>query len=292
MSKQKGLGRGLSALFSEENTKEEVNDISPGISEVDIILVEPNKSQPRKTFDSQSLSELSESIKEFGIIQPLLVSKKDEGYEIIAGERRWRAAKLAGLKKIPIVIKEYSDLESLEVSLIENLQREDLNPIEEAQSYKRLTDEFGLKQEEIALRIGKSRSTITNSMRILNLDKEVQALVANNKISSGHARAILMMDTDMQHEIAEKIINEGLSVRQTETLVKKLSEEKKATRQSMTEYFSNNDFYYKNIENNLKNLLGTKVKLNNGKTKGKIEIEYYSDDDLDRIIYTLKKLEV
>lgn len=294
MNSKRALGRGLNALISD--TEEVINE-TKDTTELDISLIEPNRDQPRKLFDEQALVELSESIKEFGIIQPLIVRKIEDYYEIIAGERRWRAARLAGIKKIPVIIKNYDNLHSIQVSLIENLQREDLNPLEEALSFKRLAEEFDLKQEEIAEKVGKSRSAVTNTLRILNLDDRVQKLIYENKISAGHARALLVIsDSDLQYMAAEKIVFEELSVRQVELLVKEITEKEKEklneVKPKNNVSFFNSNIYYKTMEKQLNTILGTKVKIQNGKNKGKIEIEYYTDDDLENIVSMIKKLEV
>jgi ParB family chromosome partitioning protein len=287
---KKGLGKGLSALIKE--VEEEVVEVDNKSSvEIDINKIEPNKSQPRKHFDEILLNELAESIIAYGIIQPIIVKKQNDYYEIIAGERRWRAARIAGLSTVPVIIKEYSRQETLEIALIENIQREDLNPMEEAESYKMLIDEFNLSQEQVSEKVGRSRSAIANSMRLLNLDKRVQNFVVENKITNGHARALLTLeDGNMQFEVAEKIIEEQLSVRQVEVLVKTLMEEKpqKIEKEVVK---SKVDFAYKAIEREFSQIFGTKVQITNGKKKGKIEIEYYSDDDLDRLLTIVKSIE-
>lgn len=306
-AKKTGLGRGLDALFPEkngekvkttvkkENTSVETTEISvkskdshgednKSVLTVKISKVEPNRSQPRKQFDEDALLELSESIKQYGVLQPLLVSDKKDYYEIVAGERRWRAAKLAGLKEVPVIIKELSDQQVVEISLIENIQREDLNPIEEAMAYKRLIEEFSLKQDEIAERVSKSRTAVTNSMRLLKLAPKVQQMLIDEMISAGHARAILAItEPDTQYSVAMKVFDEKLSVRETEKLVKKLLEpakERKGKVGSTTE-----DVIYESLEEKMKGIMGTKVHIQRKKNnKGKIEIEYYSRDELERII--------
>lgn len=252
---------------------------------VKISSVEPNREQPRKQFNEEAIQELSESIKQYGILQPLLVSDKKDYYEIIAGERRWRAAKLAGLKEIPVIIKEFTDQEIVEVSLIENIQREDLNPIEEAMAYKRLMDEFQLKQEEIADKVSRSRTTITNSIRLLKLDIRVQQYLIEDKITSGHARALIALpDGEAQYSLANRIIEEKLSVREVERLVKNLLEPGKKPK-SKTQGNPAEDAVYENLEERMKQIVGTRVMINRKKNnKGKIEIEYYSRDELERII--------
>lgn len=262
-------------------------------TKVKISLIEPNREQPRKVFDEDALMELADSIKQFGVLQPLIVQKKDDYYEIIAGERRWRAAKLAGLKEVPVIIKDFSDLEIVEISLIENIQRENLNPIEEAQAYKRLLNEFNLKQDEIAEKVSKSRTSITNSMRLLKLDDRVQQMVVDEMISTGHARALLgIEDKEKQYTLAMHIFDEKLSVRETEKLVKSIvnPSQKKST-EKMTD--SARTAIYENLEEKIKNILGTKVYINQkGKHKGKIEIEYYSDQELERITDLLQSIQI
>lgn len=287
MAPKKGLGKGLDKLIpvSEVKTISKSTKVSEivenGISLVKINKVEPNRTQPRKNFDEDALSELSESIRQFGIIQPLVVQKKDDYFELIAGERRWRAAKLAGLKEVPVIVKDYSEQEVVEIALIENIQREDLNPIEEAQAYKRLLTEFNLKQDQLAERVSKSRTAITNSMRLLKLCDEVQQMVIENIISSGHARALVVIeDEKLQIQVATKIMDERLSVRETEKLVKSILSPKEKRVVPEIE----NKFVYEDIENKMKEIVGTKVKVNHkANGKGKIEIEYYSNSELERI---------
>lgn len=293
---KKGLGSkglGLEALI---NTKmDDFYEVEQdGVREVDINDIEPNRNQPRKHFDEDSLMELSESLKNYGIIQPILLKRVENYYEIIAGERRWRAAKIAGIKKIPAIIKDFEKGLAFEIALVENLQREDLNPMEESESYRRLQQEFSLSQEQIAQKVGKSRSAVTNSMRLLNLDVRVQNFVAENKLSVGHARALLALnDGELQFEVAEKIIEEGYSVRTVEALVKQLleqseaCEEEKATKKE-TDFDTST---YQKIESELKSIFSTKVKVTSKKNKGKIEIEYYSNEDLDRLIGLIKGIE-
>ena len=290
--KRNGLGKGLDSLIPNKAEKvaktEKVQasakkDEQTGTGEilVKINQVEPNRDQPRKDFDEDSLMELADSIRQFGILQPLLVQKKKDYYEIIAGERRWRAAKLAGIKEIPIIVKEYTDQEIVEISLIENIQRENLNPIEEAAAYKRLLEEFHLKQDEVAERVSKSRTAVTNSMRLLKLSPRVQQMIVDDMISTGHARALLAIDDEeQQFQIANRIFDEKLSVRETEKLVKLLKNPKKEVKKQKPEH----TFVYENLEEHMKSIIGTKVSVNpkaNG--KGKIEIEYYSDQELERI---------
>lgn len=302
--KKSGLGRGLDALFPEKTVqskpktvktvkeekkvavdtkKSSQQETSNGERMMKISMIEPNREQPRKKFDEDALQELSESIKQYGILQPLLVSDKKDYYEIVAGERRWRAAKMAGLKEVPVVVKEFSTQEIVEISLIENIQREDLNPVEEAMAYKRMIDEFHLKQDEIAERVSKSRTAVTNSMRLLKLDSRVQQMMVDEMISAGHARAILAIsDPEQQYNAAMKVFDEKLSVRETEKLVKSIltPTKKKPVVSNPTE-----DAIYESLEEKMKGITGTRVFIHRKKNnKGKIEIEYYSRDDLDRII--------
>ena len=248
-----------------------------------LYMIAPNPNQPRKYFDEEQLNELAESIKQYGVLQPLLVSDKKDYFEIIAGERRWRAAKMAGLKEVPVVVKEFTDQEIVEISLIENIQREDLNPIEEAMAYKRLMEEFHLKQDEIADRVAKSRTAVTNSMRLLKLTSKVQEMVIADMISAGHARALLgISDETLQENTAMKVFDEKLSVRETEKLVKNLVSPAKKEK---TERNTAEDAIYESLEEKMKGIMGTKVSIQRKKNnKGKIEIEYYSRDELERII--------
>jgi ParB family chromosome partitioning protein len=287
-NKKSALGKGLGALIPDsaveekEREKELNND---NVLEIDINKITPNEMQPRKTFDEEKLHQLSQSIKENGIIQPIIVTKEKDFYIIVAGERRWRAAKLAGLKKVPIISRTLSDKEIMELSLIENLQREDLNPIEEALAYKRLTEEFNLTQEEVSNKVGKSRPAITNSLRLLNLDKRIQNYLTEGTISEGHGRVLAGIEkNEVQYELAKKIIDEGLNVRQTEKLSKTFEASKKRVKNEISK-----NLYIKDIEDKFKTILGTKVTINDGKKKGKIEIEYYSEEDLQRIIDILDK---
>ena len=251
--------------------------------------IEPNREQPRKKFDEDALLELSDSIKQFGVIQPLLVQKKKDYYEIIAGERRWRAAKMAGLKEVPVIVKHYTDKEILEISLIENIQRENLNPIEEALAFKKLLTEFNLKQDEVAERVSKSRTAVTNSMRLLKLDERVQQMVIDEMITTGHARALLSIeDKEIQFQLANQIFDNKLSVRETEKLVKSFGQEKKEPKKKKE---IENEFIYKNIEEKVKSILGTKVQVcHKSNNTGKIEIEYYSNDELERIVELLESI--
>lgn len=255
------------------------------ITKLSIYDIEPNRAQARKIFDPDALQELSESIQQFGIIQPIVVQKRDDYYEIIAGERRWRAAMMAGLREVPVIVKEYQENEIMEISLIENIQRENLNPIEEAQAYRTLMEEFHLTQEEVAEKVSKSRSAVTNSLRLLKLSKQVQELLMEGKISTGHARALLSIaEEEVQIEMAKRVVEEALSVREVERLVKSLSKKKSSSSSEQHPYV------YEELEKNLKQILGNKVTIKNKKNnKGKIEIEYYSQEDLERIVELLKK---
>ena len=291
--KKKGLGKGLDSLIPDnksmksvtsEKTVESKEDAAAksGVQVMKINEVEPNRDQPRKNFDEDALLELSDSIKQFGVLQPLLVRKRKDYYEIIAGERRWRAAKLAGVKEVPVIEKEYTDQEILEIGLIENIQRENLNPIEEAIAYKRLLEEFNLKQDEVAERVSKSRTAVTNSMRLLKLSDKVQQMIIDDMISTGHARALLAIDDpELQYTLANKIFDEKLSVRETEKLVKEIKNPKKPKEKKPVA----NSFIYQDLEEKMKSIMGTKVLIHRKKNdKGKIEIEYYSRDELERII--------
>ena len=287
----KGLGKGLDSMIPEKIVEEGFNpDGTPVARETEIELakIEPNRSQPRKIFNEDALVELADSIKQYGVIQPLILQKRDKYYEIVAGERRWRAAKLAGLKKVPAIIKEYSPQEVMENALIENIQREDLNPIEDAQAFQRLISEFSLKQDELAQKVGKSRVAITNSMRLLKLDPKVQQMLIDDMISSGHARAILgIEDKDEQVNVATKVFDEKLSVRETEKLVKQLTDGQRShkRKQINVELSEQEMVILKNVEEKMKKILGTKVLINQKvKDKGKIEIEYYSNEELERLM--------
>ena len=254
-------------------------------------LIEPNSEQPRKNFDEESLQELADSIKQYGILQPLIVQKKGNHYEIIAGERRWRAAKLAGITDVPVLIREYDKQQTMEIALIENVQRADLNPIEEAQAFQQLIQEFHLTQEEIANRVSKNRATITNSMRLLKLDVRVQDMLADGKISSGHARALLGLEEgERQYQVAVKIIEEKLSVRDVEKLVKMMN---RPPKEKKPEKGPDIDLIYRQVEDKLKSIMGTKVVINQkDKNKGRIEIEYYSQEELERLIELMESLRV
>lgn len=304
-AKKGGLGKGLDSLITDRVSVARTDSVNKEINKngdksiegilVSINKVEPNREQPRKNFDEDALLELSESIKQFGVLQPLLVQDKKDYYEIIAGERRWRAAKLAGLKEIPVMIKNLTEQEVVEISLIENIQRESLNPIEEAFAYKRLLNEFHLKQDEVAERVSKSRTAVTNSMRLLKLNENVQQMVIDDMITTGHARALLgIEDPQKQYAMAQKIFDEKLSVRETEKLVKKVQQEKNAPASQKEENLPDPkmEAIYRDLEEKIKVILGTKVAIHQkDKQKGKIEIEYYSMDELDRIIDLMRTIQ-
>lgn len=298
----KRLGKGLDALIPSglgvdtkpnkaeaAGTKKEEQAESSSETLVKITMVEPNRDQPRKNFDEDALQELADSIKQFGLLQPILVQQRDGYYEIVAGERRWRAAKLAGLKEVPVIIRNLTEQEIVEISLIENIQRENLNPIEEAQAYKKLLTEFNLKQDEVAERVSKSRAAVTNSMRLLKLSDEVQQMVISDMISTGHARALLAIeDADEQYALAQRIFDEKLSVRDIEKLVKSIG--KPAKEKKEKEKNESLEAVYQDIQEKLKQRLGTKVAVSGkGDGAGKIEIEFYSHDDLERILDVLNR---
>ncbi len=277
---KKALGKGLGALLAV--------DVQEGeIKELKINEIEPNMNQPRKEFDEESLRQLADSIAAHGIIQPIVVRKEGMSYKIVAGERRWRAARMAGIETVPAIVREYNDNELLEVALIENLQRENLNPLEEAEAYKRLIEEYGLTQERISKIIGKSRPSLANSLRLNKLHDDIKKMLRDDLISEGHARAILSVeDPDKQIKIAEAIVSKGLSVRDAEKLVKDFDKKEKIKEAGKDEI----ELEIRSIEDRLKNILGTKVRLQHGKNKGKIVIDYYSNDDLDRILNLLKRI--
>lgn len=299
--KKKGLGAkglGINALINTEmedmkaSKPVEKKKTEETVLELELDLIEPNRKQPRKYFDETALEELAASLKTYGMIQPIVVKKNGDYYEIIAGERRWRAAKIAGLVKVPVVIKKWEEGEAFEAALVENLQREDLNPMEEAESYQRLQEEFGLSQEKIAEKVGKSRSAITNSLRLLQLDPRVRNFVVENKLTGGHARTLLpVTDGDEQFELAEYVIEEGLSVRAVEALVKAHLEKAEKPAEKEEALSKADEREYRAIEDDLKSLFSTKVKLKplGKRNKGKIEIEYYSDEDLERLLALLKR---
>ena len=302
---KKGLGKGLGAIFGEDVVKESNEELTKvkrslpaeeeetkGSLMVKISLIEPNRDQPRKDFNEEELQELAESIKNYGVLQPLLVQKKGTSYELIAGERRWRAAKLAGLKEVPVVLREYSKQQAMEIALIENVQRADLNPIEEAQAYQQLVKEFHLTQEEIAARVSKNRATITNAMRLLKLDEEIQNLLIKGAISSGHARAILSLeDKQLQKKAAKEVLDKRLSVRETEKLAKRLaraSAEKNERNEKKDDALT---LIFQDLEERMKTIMGTKVSIHNkDKNKGRIEIEYYSEAELERIVEMIESI--
>lgn len=291
--KRGGLGKGLDSLIPEgkkpiPSKKSEEQEVKQAEQMVKITKIEPNREQPRRYFEEDALQELADSIKQFGVLQPLLVQKKGDFYEIIAGERRWRAAKLAGVKEVPVIVREYTEQEVVEIALIENIQRENLNPIEEALAYKRLLTEFHLKQDEVAERVSKSRTAVTNSMRLLNLSEKVQKMVIEELISAGHARALLGIENqDEQYELAMKILDEKLSVRDIENIIQKMKNPKQKKEKQPVE----NAFIYKDLEEKMIALMGTKVSVNHkAKGKGKIEIEYYSNEELERIFDLLMSI--
>lgn len=288
---KRGLGKGLDTMIPpvKNEKKSEKSDPAKGPETlVNITKVEPNREQPRKNFDEDALLELSESIKQYGLLQPILVQDRKDYYEIIAGERRWRAAKLAGLKQVPVIIKNLTDQEIVEISLIENIQRENLNPIEEAQAYKRLLNEFHLKQDEVAERVSKSRTAVTNSMRLLKLSDDVQRMVIDEMITTGHARALLgVEDPAEQYNLAQRIFDEKLSVREVEKIVKNMGKPAKPKKEKVVD--KSMQVIYDDISEKLKTQLGTKVNIvpkEDG--SGKIEIEFYSHDELDRILDLMK----
>lgn len=296
----RGLGKGLDALIpssmgseiskgTSTKAKQEKAEKKEGETIVNITKVEPNREQPRKNFDEDALEELAESIKQFGLLQPILVQDRKTYYEIIAGERRWRLAKKAGLKEVPVIIKHLTEQEIVEISLIENIQREDLNPIEEALAYKKLLTEFNLKQDEVADRVSKSRTAVTNSMRLLKLCDEVRQMIINDMISTGHARALISIeDPEQQYTVAQKIFDEKLSVRDVEKLVKDLNKPAKVKKAAETD--KSLEVIYQDIEEKLKQKLSTKVSVSSkGNGAGKIEIEFYSHDDLDKLVDLLSK---
>lgn len=288
---QRGLGKGLDSLIPASGNSEN-KEVKQAETMVKIAKVEPNRDQPRKNFDEDALQELADSIKQFGLLQPILVQDRKEYYEIIAGERRWRAAKLAGLREVPVIVRNYTDQEIVEISLIENIQREDLNPIEEALAYRRLLEEFHLKQDEVAERVSKSRTAVTNSMRLLKLCDNVQQMIIDDMLSTGHARALIPIeDEELQLQLAQRIFDEKLSVREVEKIVKGILKpetdkpKKEETPQSI-------QYIYQNIENQLKEKLSRKVEITSkGKSgTGKIEIEFYSNEDLDHLIESLSNI--
>ena len=289
MAKNTGLGKGLDALFSNKEIINEINEEkndSEKIEKIKIIDIEPNRNQPRRNFDMEAIEELSESIKVYGVIQPIIVNKKDGYYEIVAGERRWRASKKAGLTEIPCIIRNDDERKSKEIALIENIQREDLNPIEKARGFKELINEYGLKQQELADMMGMNRSTITNCLRILNLDNRVIDLASEGKLTEGHCRSLLgIEDLEKQYEVALKIIETGQSVRDIERTVKNSKQINKNSNDEKKKY----EAIYKDIENRFQGFFGTKVKLDAGTRSGKIIIKYANNEDLERILELINK---
>lgn len=289
MAVKRGLGKGIDAMISGDDTKTKkiVKEVIKEGDTIDINKIEPNSNQPRKNFNEDKIHELAESIKQHGLIEPLIVQKGKKGfYTIIAGERRWRAAREAGIKEIPVIVKDYTDQQVMEIALIENIQREDLNAIEEAEAYERLIKDFNLKQDEVAERVSKSRVAITNSLRLLKLDPRVREMIIEDKIKSGHARALLSItDPEEQYRLAVMIFDNSMSVRETEKMVKKYLVDKDKPAKKVKEKDTQTELIYKDYEEKLKTVIGTKVNINNkGKGKGKIEIEYFSPDEFDRII--------
>lgn len=286
--KKKALGKGLNNLIPENEEEEVKTVVVTAENEININLIEPNPDQPRKKFDDDALAELADSIKEHGLIEPIVVQKKDKRYIIVAGERRWRACRIAKLKKVPVVIKEFDDKERFEIAIIENIQRQDLNAIEEAMAYQVLVDEYKLTQDKVAERVSKSRVAITNSLRLLKLDKRVQELVVNDLISGGHARALLSLNNkDNQYDTAMKVIDEKLSVRETEKLVKSLNNPNDKNAKSKV---LDNEAIYKEYENNLRTILGSKVAIQRkGSNKGKIVIEFNSTDEFEKVYDIIKR---
>lgn len=283
MAVKKGLGKGLDIMIPEQIAKTDKGENVSRETLININEIEPNRNQPRKRFDEDALQELADSIKQYGVLQPLILQKKDRFYEIIAGERRWRAARLAGLKEVPAIVKDLSPQEAVEIALIENIQREDLNPIEEAQTYQRLIQEFDLKQDELAERVSKSRVAITNSMRLLKLDERVQQMLIDGMLSSGHARALLAIENkEKQYTLAYKVFDEKLSVRETEKLVKQILKDKPAPMKITS--VTDSELIYREIEEKFRNVMGTKVSIHKKNNKGVIEIEFYSNEELERII--------
>lgn len=281
---KKGLGRGLDALFESYGADPKADDERSGVKKIKITAIDPNPYQPRKIFDEQKIQELAGSIKQHGIVQPIAVKRQGDRYMIIAGERRWRAARAAGLSEIPAVIMNLSEKEIIEVALIENLQREDLNPIEEAQGIKLLIEQYKLTQEEVADRLGRSRPAIANTLRLLNLSPQIQDHLISGKLTEGHARALLgISDPKLRDQVAQRVLERGLNVRETEQLIKKIIGQKKTQKKSKPE----KPVYLMELEMNLEEALGTRVQINPGKKKGIIEIEYYGDDDLERILEKL-----
>ena len=285
-------GINLNNSFTEQGIADKENVSRETL--IKISRIEPNEGQPRKSFDEETLKELADSMKEYGILQPLLVKRKGGNFQIIAGERRWRAAKMAGLKEVPVIVREYNKQQSVEIALIENVQRADLNPIEEALAYQQLMQEFGLKQEEIALRVSKNRATITNSIRLLKLAEPVQQLLISGEISSGHARALLgLEDKEQQIALASQIIEKGLNVRQVEKLVKMMTKPQKDEKEKEESEEKDLSFIFRDLEEKMKGIMGTKVMIHQkDKNKGRIEIEYYSASELERIVELIETIKL
>ena len=280
MAKKTGLGKGLDALFS-STFEEEIENDGEKVENIKLSEIEPNRDQPRRMFDEESLGELADSIKRYGVIQPIIVTKRDNYYQIVAGERRWRASKKAGLEVIPAIVRDNDNQRNQEIALIENIQREDLNPIEKARGIKVLMDQYNMNQQQVAEIIGKSRSSVANTLRILNLDERVINLALEGKLTEGHCRSLLSFeDPDKQYDMALYMINSGDSVRE--------AEKKTKARKNMSKKNAKYETIYRDIENTFQNFFGTKVKLNAGQRKGKIVIEYASNDDLERILGLLK----
>ena len=301
-ARKSGLGKGLDSLITggKDAVKEEPKVIEkvvekivekPAEIKLRISEIEPNRNQPRKDFNEDTLEELADSIRVYGVLQPLLVQKEEGHYRIIAGERRWRAAKKAGLKEVPAIIKDYTSQQVIEISLIENIQREDLNPIEEAMAYKRLLDEFDLKQDEVAERVSKSRVVITNSIRLLKLDERVQNMLIQDMLSAGHGRALLPIeDKEEQYALALRIVDEMLSVRETEKIVKGILNPKK--KKEAVGFSESEELAYQNMQERMRQILGSKVSIHKkDKNKGRIEIEYYSSDELERLMELIDRLQ-
>ena len=299
MAKKMGLGRGLSAILPDvEEVVESVDQVSEtpapvpadAVAEIPVGEIDPNRNQPRKRFDDDALLALADSIRHNGVLSPILVAREGGRYTIIAGERRWRAAKLAGITDVPVLIREYDKQQTMEIALIENVQRADLNPIEEAKAYQMLIQEFGLRQEDVAERVAKNRATITNSMRLLKLDERVQEMLIQDRLTGGHARALLSLeDGEKQYQLALKTVENHLSVREVERLVKELLKPKKAKKKADPE--RDMEVFFKDVEEKLKGVMGTKVSINRkDKNKGRIEIEYYSSAELERLIELLESL--
>lgn len=288
---KKGLGKGLGSLFSEEDVKQvtaEVSETKEGdISTIRMSLIEPNKDQPRRHFDEEKIAALAESIKEHGLVQPIIITPAKNGmYKIVAGERRWRAAKKVNLKEIPAVVRTYNDEQVAEIALIENLQRENLNPIEEALGYNLLMEEFDLTQEVVSQRVGKSRSAVANSLRLLSLEEEIQELLINGNLTSGHARAVLSLeDKELRKALSKRIVEDNLNVRQAEALAKQLQKKAPQKKEKVKTAY---DIELEKIQTDLSTAMGTKVKINHTPKKGKIEIEYYGNDDLERVLEFFK----